>query len=181
MKRAGLFTKVMLAAIAAGLWALILRPVLWPGAVRAAQENVPGAKVVQAERFELVDSDGKVRATLGFTVEGREGGPTLNLSDEDGKARAVLVLTPGGSPSLGLFDGQRGAVLYVQRHTGPGLSLYDKEGKILAEMGIDEDGNPRMDLSDKGRRRRASLWLDRAGSPGLALHDKDGKVIWEAP
>ena len=57
--------------------------------------------VVKAERFEVVDKDGNVRAFLTTLEDGR---PTLNLLDEKGESRAWLLLSNDGSPRLVLMD-----------------------------------------------------------------------------
>lgn len=72
-----------------------------------AQPTPEQAKVIRAERFEVVDKDGKVRAGLGLA----DGGPGLRLYDKDEKPRAVL----------GLFQGE------------PYLRLYGEDGKVVWE------------------------------------------------
>ena len=68
--------------------------------------HVVGEKVVEAERFVLLDSSGQPRAVLAVA----KGGSGLYLYDNKGKLRAGLV---GG----------------VADETG--LSLYDKAGKVI--------------------------------------------------
>jgi hypothetical protein len=59
------------------------------------------AEVIRAKRFELVDSDGSVRATLAL----HEGGtPGLGLFDNDGHERATLSLDQEGAPRLTLWS-----------------------------------------------------------------------------
>ncbi len=81
-------------AILAGIAALVL------------MGYVVGEKVVEAERFVLIDSSGDTRAVLAVA----EGGSGLYLYDKKGKMRAGLV---GG----------------VADETG--LSLYDRAGKVI--------------------------------------------------
>jgi len=157
MRKVDRFTKVMLAVIAAGLWVLILRPVVVPGSVRAAAgKQVPVAKVLRAERFEVVDSSGKVRAALETLPD---GSPGLTLRDKDGQMRAWLSLLPDGSPGLTLRDkdGQMRAGLLLSNGS-PGLSLWGKDGKGGAMLAVRADG-----------------------SPELALYDKDGRLVWQTP
>ena len=88
-----------------GKWAVVLAVVVVLAAVAAAyaagQATVPVQEVVRAQRFELVDGTGKVRAMLAVASDGRAG---LMLADEKGKARAVLTLDSEGSPNLFLSD-----------------------------------------------------------------------------
>lgn len=75
------------------------------------------ADVVRGERFELVDADGNVRATLAFDGEGGE--PRLvMLGREDG---ALLVL------GLAAHEGQRRAGLHLEVDDpgGDGFSVAD--------------------------------------------------------
>ena len=64
------------------------------------------AEVIRAKRFELVDSEGNVRATLQLD---EAGAPGLALFDEEGRARAALVLGGEGIPRLNLL-GKTGVV-----------------------------------------------------------------------
>jgi hypothetical protein len=158
MKRADLFTKVMVATIAVGLWALILRPVFAPREVSAAGEaQAPVSKVLRAERFEVVDSQGNARAFLAVLSD---GSPALALGAKDGKIRAMLTLRPDGSPMLNLVDKARKgrAVLTLRPDGSPVLRLLNKEGKAGAMLSV---------LSD--------------GSPELRLWDKAGRTLWSAP
>ena len=148
MKRPDSLTKVLLAIIAAGLCVLILRPYL-----------APVAKVVRAAQFQVVDSQGEVRAALGLLPDGT---PSLALREKDGTLRAALVLP-------GRLDG------------APGLVLFDKEGKTRAGVMVLKDGSPGLFLDDKDEKVRAALGVFPDGSPGLDLRDKDGKVLWSAP
>ncbi len=105
---------------------------------QAASENI-----VKAEKFVLVDKDGKERAVLGMgendpyaMLSGREVGPHLALMDRDGKRRIELALWPEGSPSLFLMDrnGEPRASLAVGPDGLSKLILFDEDGDKLFEM-----------------------------------------------
>jgi len=87
-------------------------------------------EVVRAQQFELVDSQGKVRALLAMLPD---GGPILALYDKGGKAAANLSLLPGESPMLALHDsgGKTRALLNVRPDGSPMLALFDREGKVI--------------------------------------------------
>src|SRR3972149_6409016 len=97
----------------------------------ALAEKTP-AKVIRAERFELVDGGGAVRAALAATSDG----PSLGLFDENEKARAVLGVT-GAGPALVLADqnGKASAMVSVASD-GPGVNLYDENGKVRARLNV---------------------------------------------
>jgi hypothetical protein len=85
------------------------------------------ARTVRAERFELVDSQGKVRAALDVYA----GSPCLVLNDAAGKGRAMLNLLANGA-TLALHDaqGKLRAGLHVT-DKGAGLDLFDAAGKTI--------------------------------------------------
>jgi len=114
---------------------------------QAAQQEV------RAQRFVLVDDNGKVRAKL----ETSPDGPALWLYDEKGKPRVVLTALKEGSV----------------------LNLYDEKGEPRAGLGLTE-GRPGLSLYDETGKTRAALDLTEDG-PSLHLWDKDGKVLWQAP
>jgi len=92
----------------------------------APEAEAAGADQVRAQRFEVVDAAGRLRALPGVT-----DGPGLTLYDAAGKERAALVVFPGGSPGLSLFDaaGRARAMLWTNPDGTPGLTLYDAAGK----------------------------------------------------
>ncbi|MBI3609963.1 MAG: hypothetical protein HY204_04565 [Nitrospirae bacterium] len=122
-----------------------------------AEKTAPPAKVVAAEKFLLVNKEGRTRATLATLADGR---PRLDLHDSDGKPRAGLYLLPDGSPRLALFNGQgmHRALLALLPDGEPGLILFDKDGKPQASFVLTPDGNSK-----------------------LVLGDKDGQILWSAP
>jgi len=144
------------------------------GLVFMAATN-PVAKVVRAERFELVDAKGKVRGLL--TLVGGIG-PKLLLFGNGDNARAMLWLTPNGNPELCLYDedGRGGVGLMVGDDVNPRLTLRDKEGTLRGELSGTE-----LRLCDSDGHLRAALTLDRQGSPTMGMFDKDGSVLWKAP
>ncbi len=166
------------------------------------QAAVPVQEVVKAQRFELVDAEGKARAVLAL----KDGDPGLVLLDKDGRPRAWL---DGGNsvsgPGLRLYDGTsffarseltlRGGepflLLYGKDERGcaalsldvvgvlSGFTLPDKDDKLRALMGV-EGEMLGLTLQDKdGELRSALVLVD--GNPRLLLRDKEGKVIWGAP
>ncbi len=119
-------------------------------AYAAGKETAP--EVVRAQRFELVDVDGKVRARL--TVASTTG-PALLLYDQAGGVRARVWLTLDGSPYLNLYDanGRGGVSIFPGTDGNPGVCLRDKEGTL-----------------------RAGLFAE-----GLELADEQGQRTWSAP
>jgi hypothetical protein len=182
-------------------------------AVGAMGQVLPKAvpKVVEAERFVLRDTKGKILATL---IEAL-GTPALVLFDQNGKARAGLTVLPDGRPGLSLYDQneKKRAGLTVVGDGTPSLALSDQNEKVRAGLGVLADGAPGLFLSDQNEKVRAGLMVDTSGpslvlrdenrnravlghaaleatatgtveqrpASSLVLFDKDGKVIWKAP
>ncbi len=100
-----------------------------------------GEKTVRAERFELVDPQGRVRATL----ELRDGGPGLFLSDEQGRLRAS-VSHDDSQTALYLRDAEGqirvGAAQFA--HGGGGYALHGPEGKGAAVLYLKGKGSLRF-------------------------------------
>ena len=146
-------------------------------------------KVARAERFELVDKNGKARAQLGVT----EDGPSLALTDEEGKPRVIVTVTED-RPTIVLTDenGVRRVELEVMTKVGPSLCLYDERnvlrtqmydgilrlqderGKIRVALRVDEDG-PLLVLRDVQGKNRAILTVREEG-PTLTLWDERGEL-----
>jgi hypothetical protein len=195
MKRVDCFTKVMLAAIAAGLWALILRPVFWPVAVRAADE-APVATVVRAERFEVVDGTGRVCIRLASRHPlptqhhwlARNLEPSITFLDSGGAQRAQLGITPSGNPALLLVheNGGVAAVLElsnedsdrVYRRPYPRLEMCSEDGKARVLLTHSGGNSPTLSLEQSTPEdfAFASLGVASAG-PNLSMAGRHGRAV----
>ncbi len=99
-----------------------------------------GAMVVEAEKFVVLDTGGKMRAGLGTLPN---GAVVLGFWDKDGKARVRLGVEPDGSSSLGLYDKNERfrVVLNAGADESAGLMLNDKDGNGRAALGVLPDGS----------------------------------------
>ena len=118
----------------------------------------PAAKVIEAERFSLVDASGRIRASL--YTKNEHGSPVLTFSDEVGIRRIVLGLTDGGSL---------------------GLDIFDQQGRGGIVLGVGPNGNSNFFATDRLGKTRVVLGVNTEATPGLELSNKDGKIIWKAP
>jgi hypothetical protein len=132
-------------------------------------------KEVHANRFILVDNNGKPRAMLAML----EDGPSLSLLGENGKGGALLTVDKKG-PGLSLFD-EKGRVELNVTERGPELNLKDKNAfvKPRALLIVTKEG-PWLAFWDESGKLRAALSVLEDG-PGLGLYGPDGKVLWQAP
>jgi hypothetical protein len=135
------------------------------------------AKVVEAERFVLLDPSGETRAALTQT----KGGSSLYLYDEKGKLRVGLVSGAADETGLSLYDaeGEGRAMLALKPETSPALRFAAKPKKPQAALGVAHV--PTVLLFDDEGKPRATLLLGSDGSPVLAFNDNVGEVIWSAP
>lgn len=154
-------TAILIAAMAAGYVGGLMSQASTKAA--AVTKAAPAAsKVVRAQRFELVDSAGKVRGVLGIA-----GGETcLGLYDSAGQSRAFIK-----ESSFGLSDSAGKALIYI---SGSNLTLYGAgKGATLV------DGSGIM-LGGTDGKVRGAFCLSK-GESVLALYDSAEEVTWSAP
>lgn len=178
----GLLLATTVAGFLGGLgahWALNAAPAV-------VQKTWDLPPVIRAERFEVVDRDGKLRATLGT---GSTGAPGLVLSDglvlidNNGQPRANLGLAADGAPGLMLYDpGLRYRIaLDVAPDGAPALALASKEGRTRAELVVPSEGGPSLILYDTRLQPRVTLDVSTAGVPTLLLTGQNGTVLGRVP
>ncbi len=132
-------------------------------AVGAMGQVLPKAvpKVIEAERFVLRDTKGKIVAILGADAPGT---PALSLHDQNEKVRAALAIAADGRPFL---------------------ALLDQNGKQRAALSVGVDGTSALLLSDQNGKLRAGMTatgtVEQRPASSLVLFDRDGKVIWRVP
>ncbi len=153
----------MIAGMAGG----VLGSQLFMGTPLFPRKTPLQVEVIRAERVEVMDKSGNIRALLSLKSNGRLG---LGLRDEDEKIRATLGLLPDGRPGLVLRDQdeKRRAVLGLGRDGEPHLSLADKEG-IRVTLGHTE-----LEVTRTGGTENRPV-------SSLVMFDKRGTVIWRAP
>lgn len=130
-------------------------------------------RTVEAEKFVLLDGDGKQRAVLS---EG-ERGVVLALSDRDGTTRVRLYVNEQGTAGVSVRDaeGMSSAGLLVFKDGSPTMSfVYD--GGLRASLRLGPDGAPTLALHGKEHRVDATLAVSRSGSPWLILRGK--QKVW---
>ena len=146
LERANHRLKLGMLAVVAGLAAVV-----------CLAATKPAAKVMRAERFEVVDSTGRARAVFGERSNGELG---LAVFGKDGGVRAMLAVIADGSTEL---------------------ALRDQRGRVRAALSVWPDGTPRLALFDSEGKSRGVLGVGPGGNPALSLSDKRGKVLWNAP
>ena len=116
-----------------------------------AQTAAEPLQVVRAQRFEVVDQDGKRRGRFDSLPN---GAVRLVFYDNDGKVRTGLLVATNGAPGLQFWD----------QNNKP-VSVFSDSVTLL-----DPDGQPRARMS-----------VSAHGNPAITLYDEEGKVAWSAP
>jgi catechol 2,3-dioxygenase-like lactoylglutathione lyase family enzyme len=125
-------------------------------------ESKQPTEVIEAKRFVLCDSDGKIRAELGTDAGGFA---TLQLHDGEGKARAVVGVGR---------DGQAG------------LQFLDADGAPRVLLALDPDdpyiASPTFNLNAKDGKGGITIWVNpTTGGAHVTFRDKDNSVLLELP
>lgn len=130
-------------------------------------------QTVEANRFLLRDSYGKIRAELGF-LQGQV--PSLRVFDATGEEGAALGVGEHGFVTLS--NAKRGSVvsmtaeagiLLFGRATESGINLVDAAKQTRATLVVDNNV-PVLNLNDRSGRPRASVEVQDAG-PVLIFRD----------
>jgi hypothetical protein len=141
------FLLVLLAAFAGGR---VFAP------APAAAQGGARFKVLEAEEFRLIESDGQPAARLQIDRNGRPG---LFLYDKHGEVRAVLGVLPSGAPHL---------------------ALSDRRGQVRATVAVLSDDTVTLVLNDGEGQRRVDVRAPADDNPSVALNARDGKPLWTA-
>jgi hypothetical protein len=153
---------------------LALAAVLGLGLVAAAQD-APKPKVVEAERFVVVDGDGKTLATLGVD-----------------RGRPSLMLYQGAKPHVQLYADKETSALALDEDKGTrvgllagpgktaGLVLYRTPGDTKEQISLfyTDDGKPVLFFNDARGKSRIGLSLRPDGKPALTLQDETGRAFF---
>jgi len=153
------------------------------------QGKGPTTNIIKAQRFELVDAQGKACAVLSRRADGT---PQLVLLDKKGSVSFGLELGPKGHPTMTFTgEGAGQAVLAVWPDKTPGLVLSDKQGNVRGTFRLSPAGKPALIFADeKGNPRavlgRVSPETIAARVPSrpvasLVLYDQKRNVIWKTP
>ena len=188
------FWMMLVLAMVSGLMGAMVTGLFLIGAPVFAEKTPQHEKVIRAERIELVDREGKTRASLGFgpdiveetlhsilpNVLPQEGDQTdegqtawLVLSDSDGKVFSRLG--PGG---LYLYDKDQGPLPLIQLDLlpegNPQLAIRDLDFRL--EMSKSVAGISGLAIYDQKGVARVGLGLTEGGKPGFALLGRNGRI-----
>ncbi len=194
------------------LWAGHMRPVQAENAVTTvavpapagAATDTPAAApgtTVRAQRFELVDADGKVRGifgiqadkTVGLTVQTADGKPLITLAasgtnipavtltDAQGNKRAAMCIKDDGSVAISTNDakGNVRTTLTVDKSDRPHVALQDPDGTVREDLNVDKAKDSALNFLDVAGKTRLSVGMDKDNEPFTVLYDAYGKTRFD--
>ncbi|MFA9479947.1 hypothetical protein ACERK3_16810 [Phycisphaerales bacterium AB-hyl4] len=129
-------------------------------------QSQPSQDVVRAQRFEVVDEQGRVRAVLS-TLRGG-GHPTLTFLDAEGNDRINLHAVPHRGPMMEFIDDNKRARMRLSLlpDGNPILVMNDPDGQARMSMLLRmNDGGPFIRVLDDRQRVRGTFGLTRAVAP----------------
>lgn len=149
-----------------------------------AQQEPALPQVLRAQRFELVDETGTVRASLGCA-----GGVTeLRMIGHDDNTNTTIRIRKDGSAALSFHDAKQQSRIVLGIGAGGvgGLAFADGDGKSRMALGTDKAGAPAVSLNYASGKlaglftvqaeRDAALILNGPkGDTNLALGNSDGR------
>ncbi len=150
----------------------ILLIVLLGGATLVAAQERGKERSIEAERFILKDSNGRVRADLGMD----KNGVRLLLQDENEKVRLNAAVFAEG-PGIALFD-ENGAIRYTVSHSsrGPSMVFNDENQKPRAVMRLFKEG-PGLAFLDEKETDRLVLTFTKHDGPALDLYEAGKQLL----
>jgi hypothetical protein len=146
--------------------------------IKAAPDPQAVQTFVRAERFELVDPDGTVRAML--STAGNVTG--LGIGNPSTSGAALLAVGPDGTPLLRMqrSDGQATVTMSVSPDNVASIGLGDVAGRAL-QLRASASGINGMRVQDDLQHPRAEFGVTADGAPFGRLRDETGQPVWQAP
>jgi hypothetical protein len=136
MKRHDGFARIALAAIALGLWVLILKPLVLPAPSRAAEGPQAAPLLVGARGLPFVNADGKRVAQ----ISADQDGGSLQLFDAAGKPFAILGPSKDGGGLMIIGADGKGVAALGRAKDGGVLAISDTRGNGVGVMGAASRG-----------------------------------------
>lgn len=119
-----------------------------------SQADADVQKILNVSGVNLVDSQGRIRAQLGFA---KEGPPGFWIMDEKGVARISMGLYPDGTAHLGLQD-KNGLMIQLMRSVGASeapLLIFKSRGQDKMITGLNSaDATPFLLYYDKDNKQK---------------------------
>jgi len=135
--------------------------------------------VIRAQKFQLVDAQGKVRAEM--LMSGAHGGPVIRAQefqvvDDKGEIRAALRLDDGKGPNVTLWNPNRTTAAQLSlddQAARTALVLSGQSGKHQVTIRTNEESGPGINLATaRGEQARLMLGVGDGGHPYVTMNGK---------
>jgi len=154
----------------------LLGPCLFGTRTAEAKGAASIPEVLRASRFELVDQDGSLRASLRLSDTGE---PLLFMYGNDNKVHLSLSLLDG-DPGIDLYDNNSINRLSLYTEPGGATMLFRNNLKRpqLSMVCQDQIG-PTLSISDPKARERVKLLYDAEAGAELQFVDSDNQASFK--
>jgi len=157
-------------------------------------KETPATAVIQAQRFQIIDSNGRSRGDFEVDPQGMarlvlrstagaplvslsanpQGSASMRLGDEKGQRSVELAAEPQGSQTIAInYEGRSSLALEVQKDGVPRVTFNDK-GKRLINLGLSGQGDPHLTFYGENQKAALELISKKNGDRSLTLDGKDG-------
>jgi hypothetical protein len=146
--------------------------------VGVTQSNA--AKVVRAERFELVNASGKSLIQLMPTPDGQGGLITFR---NQANQPALTLSVVSDMPSIALRNDQSacGVTLVVAKDGSSAMVLQDKTGKTRGTVDMKADGTPTMAICHPDGKTAVGITTADDGTANIVMRNASGELKKVAP
>ena len=137
-----------------------------------------GKEIIRANRFELLDAEGKVRGVFGLSKS--DNNPYIELlSKDDSKTMVELSISSFDQATFTLSSKNSKSRITMQEIVNGDLSLTLSDSAMNPRINInlDKNGVPSIHLADEKMNPRAVLWLDKDNNGRITFYDKNRKAI----
>jgi hypothetical protein len=190
MPTCALILTALIASCVSSIVTLMVALLVLAPSTRAAPDPQTVQPVVRAERFELADRSGAVRAIIGGDVLPTRPDPTAGqvpvfgahvgmvLQDTAGRPRFASIVDEDGTSTIAQLDanGRARNALFLYDVGLSGLNMQDARGYGGIALGIHTNTPPGMIITDSEARVRARLGVDRGGTAALQLGCGSGEA-----
>lgn len=130
-----------------------------------------------AQRYQLVDKDGKQRAWFG--INDKDETTLIFYGDDSKSARLAIAAAPSGTALVSVCDATgRPRVSLTSDAVGSAqIGFYDDSGQRIVELVSDRNNPAALVLRDAACRDRLRVEVGKDGLPGLSLSDPGGKIV----
>ena len=140
-----------------------------------AEKQVTVNKVIRAEKYEVVDKEGNVRAELKTT----KNGVGFHMMNKKRESVFGIAYSDKESCSIILINNNEGKPIAIvsTKNELPVLEFFDKRGKGRLELSLSLNGEPAVILKNEKGTNVSNYMLDDKGNPYLTMNDDKEELL----